>query len=150
MKSKLTIKSYLFPIVVIILIITSVNIITENYPINILKLRWIDYYMIILFFITLVWLIKYEIARKMIVIEINKNFITEKNILFNVRKYNLYDVIETKTKVDTMRFGNFEETIITFNDGSKVFLSEYFITNYNELKVEIAKVIKNFNQSQSM
>ncbi|MCZ8330180.1 MAG: hypothetical protein O9282_02580 [Flavobacterium sp.] len=147
MKSNFTYKSYLFPIVVVVLAITSVNIISENYPINVFKLRWIDYYMIILFITAFVWLIKYEIARKMIVIEINENFIIKKNFLFNVQKYNFNDMVETETKVDTMRFGNFEETIITFNDGSKVILSEFFITNYKELKVGITKIIKNLHQS---
>jgi hypothetical protein len=33
------------------------------------------------------------------------------------------------------------------NDGSKVILSEFFITNYKELKVGITKIIKNLHQS---
>lgn len=70
MKSKLTYKAFLFPFLSISLIIISATIIIDNYPIDFLKLRWIDYFMTILFSLTLVWLIKFEALRKMIFIEI--------------------------------------------------------------------------------
>jgi hypothetical protein len=137
MKSKLTYKAYLFPLLAISLIIVSVKVLIDNYPIDLLKLRWVDYFMTILFFITLVWLIKFETLKKMIFIEVSdKNFVHQ-NIIFNKRDYNFNDLIAYKTQIDSTRLGDFEETIISTNDGSKIILSEFFLDNYKELKIKL-------------
>lgn len=137
MKSKLTYKAYLFPLLAISLIIVSAKIIIDNYPIDFLKLRWIDYFMTILFSITLVWLIKIETLRKMIFIEVSNRHFVHQNIIFNKRDYDFNDLIGYKTRINSTRLGNFEETIISAKDDSKIILSEFFLDNYKELKIEL-------------
>ena len=80
MKSKLTYKAFLLPFLAMFLIITSAKIIIDNYPIDFLKLRWIDYFMAILFSVTLVWLIKFETLRKFVFIKITDDQIVLQNI----------------------------------------------------------------------
>ena len=93
MKSKLTYKAFLFPFLAISLIIVSAKIIIDNYPIDFLKLRWIDYFMTILFSLTLVWLIKFEILRKMIFIQVSDKHFVYQNIIFNNIHYDFNELI---------------------------------------------------------
>lgn len=144
MKSKFTYKCFLFPVLTIWLIIISSKIIIDNYPIDLFNLRWIDYFMTILFSVTLVWLIKFEILRKMVFFEISESYFTTKNILCNKRICNYSDLIGYETQINSTRLGNFEETIIMTNDNRKIIISELFIANYKELKREITHKLKNY------
>lgn len=137
MKSKLTYKAFLFPFLAISLIIVSAKIIIDNYPIDFLKLRWIDYFMTILFSLTLVWLIKFEILRKMIFIQVSDKHFVYQNIIFNNIHYDFNELISFKTQINSTRLGNFEETIISTKDENKIILSEYFLDNYKEIKIEL-------------
>lgn len=137
MKSKLTYKAFLFPFLTISLIIVSAKIIIDNYPIDFLKLRWIDYFMTILFSVTLVWLIKFEILRKMIFIQVSDKHFIYQNIIFNNRYYDFNELISFKTQINSTRLGNFEETIISTKNENKIILSEFFLDNYKELKIEL-------------
>ncbi len=142
MKSKLTYKAFLFPLLAISLIIVSGKIIIDNYPIDFLKLRWIDYFMTILFTITLVWLIKFETLRKMIFIEVSDKLFFHQNIIFKKKSYDFNDLIGYKTQISSTRLGNFEETIISTNGDKKIILSEFFLDNYKELKIKLTNKLK--------
>lgn len=142
MKSKLTYKASLLPFLAISLIIVSVKIIIDNYPIDFLKLRWIDYFMTILFSVTLVWLIKFEILRKMIFIQISDKHFVYQNIIFNNRHFDFNELISFKTQINSTRLGNFEETIISTKDENKIILSEYFLDNYKEIKIELTNKLR--------
>lgn len=134
MKSKLTYKAFLFPVLAISLIIVSVKIIIDNYPIQFLELRWIDYFMTILFAVTLVWLIKFETLRKLIFIEIIDKQIVLRNIFLVKRSIAMNNLIRFETKIVSTRIGNFEETIILTKGDNKIILSEFFIANYKDIK----------------
>ena len=142
MKSKLTYKAFLFPLLAMSLIIVSAKIIIDHYPIDLLKLRWIDYFMIILFSVTLVWLIKFETLRKLIFIEITDKQIIIQNIFFGKRNISKNDLVSFKTQIETSRLGNFEETQILNKNGSKIILSEFFIYNYKDIKNNVTNNLK--------
>lgn len=137
MKSKLTYKAFLFPFLAISLIIVSAKIIIDNYPIDILNLRWIDYFMTILFSVTLVWLIKFETLRKLIFIEMVDNQIVLQNIFLTKTKISPDDIIGFKMRIQSTRLGNFEETIISTKVDKKIILSEFFIDNYIDIKKKV-------------
>ncbi len=142
MKSKLTYKALLFPFLIISLIIVSAKIIINNYPIDISKLRWIDYFITILFSITLVWLIKFETLRKLIFIEITDKQIVIQNIFFSKRAISKNDLVGFETQIESTRLGNFEETKILIKNGSKIILSEFFIDNYKDIKNNVTNNLK--------
>ncbi|MGL2962963.1 hypothetical protein ACSVH2_03970 [Flavobacterium sp. RSB2_4_14] len=124
------------------LIIFSSKIIIDNYPIDFLKLRWIDYFMAILFSVTLVWLIKFETLRKLIFIKITDEQIVLHNIFFTRRNISTNDLLGFETKINSTRLGNFEETIILTKDDNQIILSELFIDNYKEIKRNVTKNLK--------
>ncbi len=144
MKSKLTYKAFLFPFLTISLIIVSAKIIFDNYPIDFLKLRWIDYFMTILFSVTLVWLIKFQTLRKMTFIEITNKQIVIQNIFFAKRNIALNDLIDFKTQIEVTRLGNYEETVISTRNDTKIILSEFFIDNYKDIKGNLTKNIMDY------
>jgi len=144
MKSKFTYKCFLFPVLTISLIIVSGKIIMTYYPIDLFKLRWIDYFMTILFSITLIWLIKFEMLRKMLFVEISETYFTTKNILYHKRINNYSDLIGYKTQINTTRLGNFEETIIMTTDKRNIIISEFFIANYKDIRSVIAEKLKDY------
>jgi len=143
-KSKLTYKAFLLPFLAMFLIITSAKIIIDNYPIDFLKLRWIDYFMAILFSVTLVWLIKFETLRKFVFIKITDDQIVLQNIFFTKRNIFTNDLIGFRTRINTTRLGNFEETIILTKDNNKIFLSEFFIDNYKDIKKYLTNNLKDY------
>jgi hypothetical protein len=59
----------------------SAFIVSENWPIKIEKLRWIDIYMTVLFLFTWVWLVFGELRTKVIEVTIENNSIEKKNYL---------------------------------------------------------------------
>ncbi|MEB2777873.1 hypothetical protein SYJ56_21345 [Algoriphagus sp. D3-2-R+10] len=142
MKSKLTYIAYLFPLLAMSLIIVSAKIIIDNYPIDFLKLRWIDYFMTILFSVTLVWLIKFETLRKLIFIEITDKQIVIQNIFFSKRNISKNDLVGFETQIESTRLGNFEETKILIKNGSRIILSEFFIDNYKDIKNNVTNNLK--------
>ena len=144
MKSKLTYKAFLFPFLAISLIIVSAKIIIDNYPIDFSKLRWIDYFMTILFSVTLVWLIRFETLRKLIFIEMADKQIVLQNIFLSKRNISTDDLIGFKTQIESSRLGNFEETIISTKDDKKIILSEFFIDNYKDIKNNVTKNLMDY------
>jgi hypothetical protein len=143
-KSKLTYKAFLFPFLAISLIIVSAKIIIDNYPIDFSKLRWIDYFMTILFSVTLVWLIRFETLRKLIFIEMADKQIVLQNIFLSKRNISTDDLIGFKTQIESSRLGNFEETIISTKDDKKIILSEFFIDNYKDIKNNVTKNLMDY------
>lgn len=150
MKSKFTYKCFLFPVVTIWLIIISCKIIIVNYPIDLLNLRWIDYFMTILFSVTFIWLIKFEILKKMVFFETSETYFMTKNIFLNKKTNNYSDMIGYKTEINLTRLGNFEETIIMTNENRKIIISELFIANYKDIKREITQNLKDFGGARKM
>lgn len=150
MKSKFTYKCFIFPIVTIWLIICSSAIIIDYYPLDLFNLRWIDYFMTILFSATLIWLIKFELLRKMVFFEVSETYFVTKNIFFNKKTINYSDMIGYKTEINLTRLGNFEETIIMTNEKRKIIISELFIANYKDIKREITQNLKDFGGARKM
>ena len=144
MKSKINYKAFLFPLLAISLIIVSTKIIIDNYPIDFLKLRWVDYFMTVLFSATLFWLIKFETLRKLVFIEMTDKQIVLQNIFFGKRNISKNDLIGFKTQLESTRLGNFEETIILTKNDNKIILSEFFIDNYREVKNNITNNLKDY------
>jgi len=150
MKSKFTYKCFLFPVLTIGLIIISTKIIIDNYPINFFNFRWIDYFMTILFSVTFIWLIRFEILRKMVFFETRETYIVTKNILLNKKTNNYSDLIGFKTEINITGMGNFEETIIMTNENRKIIISELFIANYKDIKREITLNLKDYGGARKM
>ncbi len=144
MKTKLTYKAFLFPLLAILLIIVSTKIIIDNYPIHFFKLRWIDYFMTVLFSVTLVYLIKFETLRKFLFIEMTDKQIILQNIFFIKRNFSKNDLAGFKTQIESTRLGNFEETIIFTKSDNRIILSEFFIDNYKEIKYNITNNLKDY------
>ncbi len=132
MKSQLAYKGFLYPILVIWLIIASLMVIENNYPVKIFQLRWIDYVMTSLVALTFIWLFS-EIRRKMIFVEMDENAIVVKNLFFLNKKIDFTALNGYETRVQSMRLGNFEELIV-FNDEQRIVISEFFVKNYIDLK----------------
>lgn len=126
------------------LVIVSAKIIIDNYPIDFLKLRWIDYFMAILFSVTLVWLIKFETLRKLLFIKITDEQIVLQNIFFTKRNIFTKDLIGFEIQINSTRLGNFEETIILTKDDNKIILSEFFIDNYKDIKKYVTNNLKEY------
>ena len=142
MKSKLKLNSLLFPSLALIFIGISLFTIVDNYPINFFKLRGIDYFMIILFIITLIWLIRFEIYRKLIFLKLYENQFSIKNDLQQNNTYNFNNLLKYETQIVKISFGIYEETIIFTNDNQEFFLSEFFLENYIEIKNSLIKNLK--------
>lgn len=144
MKSKLTYKAFLFPLLAICLISVSAKVVLDNYPIDFFKLRWIDYFMTILISVTLVWLIKFETLRKMIFIEITDKQVFIQNIYLAKINIALNDLIGFKTQIEVTRLGNYEETVISAKNDTKIILSEFFLDNYKDIKGNLTKNIMDY------
>lgn len=144
MKSKLTYKAFLFPLLAICLISVSAKVVLDNYPIDFFKLRWIDYFMTILISVTLVWLIKFETLRKMIFIEITDKQVFIQNIYLAKINIALNDLIGFKTQIEVTRLGNYEETVISAKNDTKIILSEFFLDNYKDIKRNLTKNIMDY------
>jgi hypothetical protein len=134
MKSQFAYKGFLFPLVALLLFGSSTKILIDNYPFDIFQLRWIDYFMTVLFTITLVWLIFFEIKRKMVYIEINESCILTKNLFQNIDKVDFTEIIGYKSRINSTRMGIFEEIILLRKDNRNIILSEFFLKNYKDLK----------------
>ena len=139
MKSKFTKKAFIFPLLAIFLISTSVKIVINNWPISLIELRWINYFMAMLVTITIVWLAYFEIYRKMVFIEIEKYHIKRTTILGIKSKYIFNNLKGYKISIYTTRIGNFEELKINLDAKTVYILSELNHINYKEMKNYINK-----------
>ena len=148
MKSQFTYKSYLFPIVTISLIVISSKIIIDNYPVHIFQLRWIDYFMTVLFATTIIWLVFFEIKRKMIYIEIFENHIVTKNLFLIDCRTDFKNLTGYNSRIETTRMGDFEELILFGSDDKKIIISELFLRNYLDLKKLIESKLKYYGGTQ--
>ncbi len=97
----------------------------------------------VLFTATLIWLIRFEIFSKMISIDVSDNGLLVERLFFHRRRYDLNNLIGYETRINSTRLGNFEETIVLTND-NKVILSEFFIANYQDLKVSVVSKFRDF------
>ena len=149
MKPQFTYKSYLFPLLAISLIAISAKIIIANYPIDIFELRWIDYFITALIAVTLIWLVFFEIKRKMILIEIFETHIVTKNLFSTACRTDFKSLTGYKSRVETSRMGNFEELILFGNDNKKIIISELFLKNYKDLKNLIENRLKYYGGTRT-
>jgi len=106
--------------------------------------------MTILFSVTFIWLIRFEILRKMVFFETRETYIVTKNILLNKKTNNYSDLIGFKTEINITGIGNFEETIIMTNENRKIIISELFIANYKDIKREITLNLKDYGGARKM
>ncbi|MEG2764048.1 hypothetical protein, partial [Chryseobacterium sp.] len=88
LKSKFKFRALLIPVLIIAITSISAYIITENWPIKIEGLRWIEIYMTVLFLFTWVWLVFGELRTKVIEVTIENNTIEKRNYLGLNQKYN--------------------------------------------------------------
>ncbi|MNQ56458.1 hypothetical protein D3C85_705810 [compost metagenome] len=148
MKSKFTLKGFIFPIIAISLIAGSLLIINNNFPINFQQLRWVDSFIVLLIILTLVWLIVFEINKKMIVIKIKDNTITKQSLFNELSKANFEEFEGYTTAIESTRIGSFEELSILKNGKKTITISEKYHLNYHELKKIINKKLKYLGGAQ--
>ena len=142
MKSKFTLKGFIFPILAISLITLSLVIINNNLPINFQQLRWIDYFMVVLILVTIIWLVYFEINRKMVVIKIENEAITKQNLLNGLYQAKFDEFDGYTTAIESTRIGLFEELSIEKSGKKVIIISEKYHLNYQELKKIIDQKIK--------
>ncbi len=99
-KSKFKLKAILIPILITALTTVSINIISENLPIKIEKIRWIDLYMSVLFLILWIWLVFGELRTQMIQVTIQKSEVEKRNYLGFRRKSLLSESFFKSSKSD--------------------------------------------------
>lgn len=144
MKSKFTKKAFVLPLVALSLIIISVHIIIDNCPIFFGNLRWIDFYMVILFTITIVWIVYFEVLRKTVFVVLKENTIKGTNVLGRTSEFSFDNLKGFKISINSTRVGNFEELQVIEGDKTVIILSEYYHENYQEMKRTIKGRLKYF------
>ncbi|ESU22943.1 hypothetical protein FLJC2902T_32350 [Flavobacterium limnosediminis JC2902] len=142
MKSKFTLKGFIFPILGICLITGLLVIIINNLPIKLQQLRWIDYLISALILIIIIWLVFFEINRKMIVIKIENEAITKRNLLNGIYRVKFDECDGYTTAIESTRIGLFEELSIEKGGKKVIIISEKYHLNYQELKKIIDKKLK--------
>lgn len=142
MKSQFRIYIYILPLIALSIITVCSKIIIDNWPIKIENLRWIDFYMTILFSITIVWLIFGEIRTKMVLIIIDKTHIYRTNI-FGLTKYNFKDFDGFETSLVISRTGSHQYLYMLKEGKREIIITEFHHKNYYNLKEEINKHVLN-------
>ena len=139
LKSKFKFRALLIPILIIALTSVSAYIITENWPIEINELRWIEIYMTVLFLFTWVWLVFGELRTKVIEVTIDNNYIEKRNYLGFSRKYNFKDFNGFQTSILTSKGESFEYLYLVKDNRKIIKISEAYHKNYSELKNRILR-----------
>jgi hypothetical protein len=141
-KSKLTNKAFLFPLLAVLLGILYANIIADNWPIVFRGLRWIDFYMFILFAFTIIWIAYFQVFRKMVFVDLEHNKVKCTNILGRTSELSFDQLTGYKTSINTSRIGNFEELKVISGDQTVFILSEWYHENYQDMKKDINHKLK--------
>jgi hypothetical protein len=147
-KSKFKLKAILIPILITALTTVSINIISENLPIKIEKIRWIDLYMSVLFLILWIWLVFGELRTQMIQVTIQKSEVEKRNYLGFRRKYDFRNFDGFQTSIISSKSGRFEYLYFIKDDKKIIKISEAYHKNYFDLKENISTHLKDLGEIQ--
>ena len=148
LKSKLKFRALLIPILIIALTTFSIYILTENLPMEIEQIRWIDVYMAILFLFTWIWLVLGELRTKIIQVTIQNNHVEKKNYLGLNQKFNFKDFNGFQTSILTAKGQSYEYLYFVKDDLKIVKISEAYHKNYSDLKDRISTHLKDLGEIQ--
>ncbi|MEG2310145.1 hypothetical protein [Chryseobacterium sp.] len=146
LKSKFKFRALLIPVLIIAITSISAYIITENWPIKIEGLRWIEIYMTVLFLFTWVWLVFGELRTKVIEVTIENNTIEKRNYLGLNQKYNFKDFDGFQTSILTSKGESFEYLYLVKDSRKIIKISEAYHKNYGELKNRIGAKSKELGE----
>lgn len=148
LESKFKFRVLLIPILIIALTTISIVVLSENLPIKIEQIRWIDVYMAVLFLFIWIWLVFGELRTKIIKITIFDNQVQKKNYFGLKQKFdfNYFDGFQTSILRGK---GENHEYLYLVKDKRKVIkVSETYHKNYFELKKRIATNLNNLGKIQ--
>lgn len=137
LKSKFKFRALLIPVLIVAITSISAYIITENWPIQIEGLRWVEIYMTVLFLFTWVWLVFGELRTKIIEVTIENNTIEKRNYLGLNQKYNFKDFDGFQISIITSKGESFEYLYLVKDSQKIIKISEAYHKNYTELKNRI-------------
>jgi len=146
LKSKFKFRALLIPVLLIAITSISAYIVTENWPIKIEELRWIEIYMAVLFLFTWIWLVFGELRTKVIKVTIENNHIKKKNYLGLNQKYNFKDFSGFQTSILTSKGESFEYLYLVKDNRKIIKISEAYHKNYGELKNRIEANLKDLGE----
>jgi hypothetical protein len=142
LKSKLSSRSYIFAggtigliILPIYLFLNRIEAFGNNYN---LKFLFVGSIMIFSCF----WLILGTL-RRLIFLKLTDREIVVKNILQSEIKLNFESLDGFETTIETSKSGSYEVLYLVKNGKSLVHISEFHLSNYNEIKREIELKMKN-------
>lgn len=148
LKSRFTFRMLLILILILALATISIVVLSENLPIKIEQIRWIDVYMAVLFLFIWIWLVFGELRTKIIKITIFDNQVQKKNYFGLKQKFdfNYFDGFQTSILRGK---GENHEYLYLVKDKRKVIkISETYHKNYFELKKRIATNLDNLGKIQ--
>ena len=128
----ITIATFLLPIY---LFFNRVEAFGDNYN---LKFLFVSSLMLFSYF----WFVLGTIKR-VIKIKINDQEITTKNIFLTEKQMQLKDFDGFETTLETSKSGNYEVLYLMKNKKSLIHISEFYLSNYKELKSLIEKKTNN-------
>jgi hypothetical protein len=148
LKSKFKFRVILILILIIALLSLTIYTLMDNLPIKIEKIRWIDVFMSVLLFFTLIWLIFGVLRTQIISITINDNQIKKKNYLGFNKQYSFKDFDGFQTSILTSKGVSFEYLYFV-KEGEKIIkISEAYHKNYSNLKDIISTHLKDLGEIQ--
>jgi len=100
--------------------------------------------MAILFTITIIWIVYFEVLRKMVFVVLEENTIKGTNVLGRTSEFSFDNLKGYKTSINSTRVGNFEELRIMEGDKTVLILSEWYHENYQEMKKSLKGRLKYF------
>ena len=146
LKSKFKFRTLIIPILIVAQTSVSAYIITENWPIKVEEIRWIDIYMSIVFLFTWIWLVFGEFRTKVIEVTIENNTIEKKNYLGLNQRYNFKDFDGFQTSILTSKGDSFEYLYLIKDNRKVIKISEAYHRNYAELKNRIGTNSKDLGE----
>ena len=148
LKSKFKFRALSVPILIIALTTISIVILTENLPMRIEQIRWIDVYMSILFLFTWIYLLFGIFRTQIIEITIENIQIEKKNYLGFKEKYGFQYFDGFQTSIVNSKSGNFEYLYLVKDNQKIIKISTAYHKNYSELKGEISINLKDLGRIQ--
>jgi hypothetical protein len=148
LKSKFKFRALLIPILIIALTTISIVILTENLPMKIEQIRWIDVYMSILFLLTWIYLVFGIFRTQIIEIRIENKQIEKKNYLGFMRKYDFQYFDGFQTSFVSSKAGSFEYLYLVKDTQKIIKISTAYHKNYPELKDKISLNLKDLGRIQ--
>ncbi len=148
LKSKFKFRALSVPILIIALTTISIVILTENLPMRIEQIRWIDVYMSILFLFTWIYLVFGIFRTQIIEITIENKQIEKKNYLGFKQKYDFQYFDGFQTSIVNSKSGSFEYLFLVKDNQKIIKISTAYHKNYSELKDKISINLKDLGRIQ--